>query len=315
MPAASRPWASFPGAYDMSAPRKNDPEIGRIEDLTDDGFPEIPVLGLTRYRKTLDAVKEHVHVGVLEISCCRRGELSFECGGHRYPFRPGICFITQPGERHRLSARLKGTMKYWMFCRLPRHGGEFLGLPRAEVAALADRLREIPKCVFDHRGAIHRAFVRLFKVYDDPAAKDGERSLQLRHAIVGLLLALTHASQIELEMVPSPKLTAIVAEMERNPERDYPVDELSARTALSPSSLLRQFRQLMGVPPHAYLIGCRIARAKKDLLRGDKSVEQIASSLGFATARHFVTQFKNATGLPPLRWARDQALNSHKEQR
>ena len=98
------------------------------------------------------------------------------------------------------------------------------------------------------------------------------------------------------------RLSQIVEEIRREPGRAYPVDELARRTALSPTGLLQRFKRLTGFPPHAFILSCRIEKAKLELEKGNASVAMIADNLGFPSAQHFATIFKRMVGKTPSEW-------------
>ena len=77
---------------------------------------------------------------------------------------------------------------------------------------------------------------------------------------------------------------------------------LAERIGYSPTSLLNGFKAATGYTPHAYLVKCRIERAKELLDCGAKNVTSVAEELGFPSPQHFATQFRNATGLTPSGW-------------
>ena len=112
----------------------------RVLSLEDEGFPCIPVLGLSRYRSTRPHLDEHCHPECLEISFCARAPLVFECEGRSYTLTPGHVFITQPQDRHHLVTNPKGMYLRWMFFRLPRKGKSVLGLPLDESNELVRSL-------------------------------------------------------------------------------------------------------------------------------------------------------------------------------
>ncbi len=61
----------------------------------------------------------------------------------------------------------------------------------------------------------------------------------------------------------------------------------------------RLFREKTGISAKQYQITVRIQRARDFLSNTDKSVKEIAGLLGFNSAFHFSTQFKQATDLSP----------------
>jgi AraC family transcriptional regulator len=74
---------------------------------------------------------------------------------------------------------------------------------------------------------------------------------------------------------------------------------LAALVRLSPCHFSRAFKQSLGMPPHRYHIHRRIARAKELLADPDRSVMQIAISVGFSSASSFNGAFRKAMGVTP----------------
>src|SRR5262249_9088717 len=69
------------------------------------------------------------------------------------------------------------------------------------------------------------------------------------------------------------------------------LQELASVANMSPFHLSRVFRQAVGLPPHAYQIQLRLARAKTLLAQGYEA-GYVASETGFFDQSHFTQQFK-----------------------
>ncbi len=78
---------------------------------------------------------------------------------------------------------------------------------------------------------------------------------------------------------------------------------LSARADLSRFQADRRFKHRNGLPPHAYSLCVRIARARQ-LLRSGSSPSQVAAAQGFTDQSHFTRHFKRHVGLTPWQYAR-----------
>ncbi len=91
--------------------------------------------------------------------------------------------------------------------------------------------------------------------------------------------------------------------MREHPERAYPLDRISGSLGFSPSNMLVRFKRLTGLPPHAFLLEQRIARAK-EMLSCAVPVAAVAHKLGFSSGQHFSSQFRSVTGLSPTEWKR-----------
>jgi AraC-like DNA-binding protein len=78
--------------------------------------------------------------------------------------------------------------------------------------------------------------------------------------------------------------------------------DISAQAGVSPSWLVRGFSQKLGMTPHAWLINCRIQKARRALRRGEKIVD-VALSCGFADQAHFQRVFKRLVAMTPRQYA------------
>lgn len=65
---------------------------------------------------------------------------------------------------------------------------------------------------------------------------------------------------------------------------------------------LRLFRRYMGTTPYNYLTNTRITRAKELLVVTERSVSEIAQSVGFEDANNFSTRFSSAVGQSPTQY-------------
>jgi AraC-like DNA-binding protein len=99
----------------------------------------------------------------------------------------------------------------------------------------------------------------------------------LRDEHVGRALALLHGS----------------------PDHPWTLDELARRAALSRSALAARFAQLVGQPPMQYLARWRMQLASALLSRGQATIAQVASEVGYASEAAFSRAFKKLVGVPP----------------
>jgi AraC-like DNA-binding protein len=86
---------------------------------------------------------------------------------------------------------------------------------------------------------------------------------------------------------------------------DAPVTlaELAAHAGLSRFELARTFRAQIGLPPHAFQLDLRIARARTLLAAGEPAAA-VAAACGFCDQAHLIRVFKRAVGVTPARYAR-----------
>jgi AraC-like DNA-binding protein len=87
------------------------------------------------------------------------------------------------------------------------------------------------------------------------------------------------------------------------------LDALAVRSGLNRFQVLRTFRRHYGVPPHAYQIHVRVARAKA-LLHAGHSPSEVAVQLGFADQSHMTRLFRRGWGVTPGRYAKSSPERS-----
>ena len=96
-----------------------------------------------------------------------------------------------------------------------------------------------------------------------------------------------------------PKAVALMKEYlrERSAE-NVGIDELASLTDLNRAHLIRLFRRTVGLPPHAWLLQIRIARARELLAQGVPLAET-ALRTGFCDQSHLTRYFRSFLGVTP----------------
>lgn len=95
------------------------------------------------------------------------------------------------------------------------------------------------------------------------------------------------------------KLQQVIDYIQANLDQDLSLTELATLAQMSPHYFSQLFKQSMGVPPHQYVIRCRIERAKELLVQRQFSIADVAKVVGFADQSHFHRHFKRLVGLTP----------------
>lgn len=99
--------------------------------------------------------------------------------------------------------------------------------------------------------------------------------------------------------LPALKLRKIEEFVRDNLGETISLSALSDVAGLSKRHFLRAFQESTGTSPHRYVLGLRIASAKRRLGETDESVTSIALASGFSHAQHFSSTFRQATGVSP----------------
>jgi len=93
----------------------------------------------------------------------------------------------------------------------------------------------------------------------------------------------------------------IIAEMSNPPS----LVELSKEINLSLKKLKEGFKKIYGKPVYQFLIEYKMELAKKLLSENDFNVNEVSLKLGYSTASHFITAFKNKYGLTPKNYKKN----------
>jgi transcriptional regulator GlxA family with amidase domain len=87
-------------------------------------------------------------------------------------------------------------------------------------------------------------------------------------------------------------------------DEDLDVDTLARKSLMSPRTFARRFRAETGATPHAWVTQQRVLRAEELLEQTDRSVEWIASEVGFGNAATLRHHFTRSRGVSPQQYRR-----------
>ncbi|PYO04481.1 MAG: hypothetical protein DMD75_31340 [Candidatus Rokuibacteriota bacterium] len=99
--------------------------------------------------------------------------------------------------------------------------------------------------------------------------------------------------------LPAGRLRRVTQYIQENLQRELRLAELSALVHMSPYHFARLFRRSIGMPPHKFVVRCRIDAARTLLAARRSPIAEIAQLVGFRTQSHFTTTFRRVIGLTP----------------
>ena len=71
---------------------------------------------------------------------------------------------------------------------------------------------------------------------------------------------------------------------------------------MSNSNFSKMFKEIIGKSYKQFLTDARIAEAKRQLIASNKTITDIAYSIGFSSSSHFISTFKQLTKTTPLQY-------------
>jgi AraC-like DNA-binding protein len=104
-----------------------------------------------------------------------------------------------------------------------------------------------------------------------------------------------------------PELARQVRDLLDRDLTDVPtLQALAADLEIHPTQLIRAFSREHGLPPHRYVTGRRVDRARRLLLDGMAAAD-VASLVGFHDQAHLTRHFRRTLGVTPAAYARHAA--------
>lgn len=223
-------------------------------------------------------VKEHYGVGRIE-----RGALDWWGSGKQWRSQAGTILVKQPGDVSRLLAHRGPTSV------------SIVRLPDSEVAQVLTEGRAITTPQLEAGDPRAAPFHRLL----DGAAGDDPLALEVAVAeAVGAMVAISSARADH-----SRPVRRALDYLRARLVESISLDDLARHAGLDKFHLCRAFRAQIGLPPHAYLIHLRIARAKQLLRRGVRASD-VPPLVGLYDQAQLTRHFRRIVGTTPARYGR-----------
>lgn len=179
-----------------------------------------------------------------------------------------------------------------------------------------DMLRGLSSTMHDHQGgapwfphavAHDPGLSEQLRMVFSLLAVEGNTLLKETMLCSSLVWLMMRHGKTQTEVRPLTKADHAIREvkmlLDDCPEENLSLLELANRAELSPWHFLRQFKNLVGMPPHAYLVQSRLRKATT-LLRQGETLSAVSARCGFSDQSHFNRHFKKALGVTPGQFVR-----------
>lgn len=139
---------------------------------------------------------------------------------------------------------------------------------------------------------------RLFATLIDPEIEPLEKHM----ASVSFVELVRHCLDTKRPTRPAgvsrPGLMRVADFIRENCTRSLGLEDICAEASLSGSYLIRAFKEVYGLTPHAYQLNCRIEFCRSQL-RAGRSLADVAVAAGFSDQAHFQRTFKRFVAATP----------------
>ncbi|QKJ94002.1 AraC family transcriptional regulator [Agrobacterium pusense] len=189
-------------------------------------------------------------------------------------------------------------------------GGSFT-FERINSALLLSLMPELIHVPAGEGGASRLA--RLIELLaEECTGEDVGKDLIIRRMLEVLLVEVLRRPNAGNEAIPAglvkgmrlPGLARALSSMHADIRASWTVAELARIAGMSRSAFAARFNEMLGCAPIEYLARWRMALARDALIRGVKSLDDIAEEIGYESASAFSTAFRKRTGMAPGSFAR-----------
>ncbi len=268
-------------------PEKPDTEHMRSENFFKD--PRLPFVECRYSRSSVRHFKSHLHRS-FSIGAVDQGQARYSVGNRQAVLSIGALAVINPEILHSCNALSTEGRSY-----------SILYLDVAWCLQVQKSLWNVEsfvpaeKILLDETGLYNRYFSVVKQLMDSAV-----HLLEKEQLLVELICAIFNKvcrMQLERQDVPDDigQLKALLGENLRD---DLTLESLADRLGANPYTLLRRFKAVTGITPHAYRMNCRVEQARKYLQTG-MDITETALECGFFDQSHLHRHFKAMTTVTP----------------
>lgn len=252
---------------------------------------------------TVEPLPSHTH-SEYQFSISPNAVGEYFCRGGKFQFAPMTLGIIHSGERHSPSKKL-AVEKREYYRMMYVESEEILDAAK-EIGWRKDELPFFKNFLIPDKSLAEK-YLRLFTDLSK------ENSLSADVAKLGFLTYLiknfAQNKPSSFVLKKHPTCVRLAREyLDANFVRAVSLNELSLIAGVGKYYLCREFRRVVGIPPHQYQIQMRINSARKLLLQ-NKTTAGISQELGFYDQSHFGKNFKRLVGITPQSYAAGAILS------
>jgi len=233
---------------------------------------------------------------------------------------PSLPHAVECGADVRHEAEVRGDETGAPLCVLGAGPAEEMGVVvacgRVQVTygggpGLFDLLREPLVLDFSDSTSMRTIFESLVNEYRaEEAGSAAMMAALMNQCLISVFRRLSDQQDRQLPWLAAlddPSLGRVLDEILERPERPHSLDTLADVAHMSRSVFARRFQECFARTPMDYVRDVRLRRAAQLLHRGELSVSDVATRVGFASRSHFSRAFREHFGCSPaeFRAARD----------
>ncbi len=234
--------------------------------------------------------KPHMHRS-FSIGCVDRGRVRYRVADRTAYLLPGMLALINPETLHSCNTLQDEERSYYMlhldvdWCLQVQKS---LWQVESFMQVQDMRLCDVP---------LYHRYCRTMQHLMNPHIHRSEKE-QLLFELAAAVFSKTCRAKADSEIDSGGDLSWLKKKLAENLGDDLTLTSLAQEAGANPYTLLRRFKTLTGITPHAYRMNCRIEQARRYLQQG-QDIADTALECGFFDQSHLHRHFKAATTVTP----------------
>ena len=252
----------------------------------------------------------HAHEDYTEIVLITGGRSDYLIGNRQYAVKKGDLLVYNPGIVHDEVAGAGEEVETWCVAvgglRMPGIPGNALIPEDRGCVFKADSLFE----------PMHSLCGMMFQLLSGQVAGAAAHCQGLLRAYLTMALTVIEHQDsplVEHEEEDSVLGKRVMRYIDEHYREQLNLQEIADALHVSPYYMSHVFKKMSGYAPMSYLQKRRIGEAQTLLIHTDRSISEIAYSLGYDAQSHFNQQFSKHVGMPPGEFRRQYVVRQEKK--
>ncbi len=251
-----------------------------------------------------------------ELSVVQDGAVEVYVGSERYILNKNDGIFINSGVIHKY-----GSAEVNKLCIMPNvvfHPSFICGtdntLMRRKYIVPILNSTELSYCIFKANNETDVAFLKyIYTAYNELKNKKWGFEFRLREALEQFILLLVPmaGNYSDTHITSDTYRIRTMMDFIRNNFRSrITLNDIASSAGVSVRECQRCFHKSLNIAPMQYVIEMRIECAKKLLLETTEDISVICEKSGFANQSYFTKTFRMYTGVPPLKFRKNQNITS-----